>query len=244
MNQPYRTVVCALATVVWLSLNSCARNSTATQSPNTQSDNLSVSRTNSSPSTTREADSKTFIAQNTGNSRSPDQKMQRYQQTIPIVTTADLPEFDMPIFKPTYLPVGFFLREFQALEHYYDLIDDPNPFVYSITYQKRDTYTCLEIYSSLDGTSFEDLGLSETSVKMSHGEVTVYSGNVEGRPMIVALVPVDVDGTLLDVDVEQLGLLSSGKFFLFTIISGYSDWCEPVSMEEFIQVLQSMKLLN
>jgi hypothetical protein len=25
MNQPYRTVVCALATVVWLSFSSCAR---------------------------------------------------------------------------------------------------------------------------------------------------------------------------------------------------------------------------
>jgi hypothetical protein len=228
MNQPYRTVICTLATVALLSLSSCARNSTTTQSPNTQSDNLSVSRTNSSPSTTREADSKTFIAQNTINSRSPAQKIQQSHSTIPIVTTADTPGgFTATIFKPTYLPSGFFLTGFHALEHYYD---EPNPFNYSIIYRERGKDTCLEIYDVLDGTSFEFFALSETSVNVLQSKVTVYSVNLEGRSMIVARF-----------NGEQFGLPSS---YYFTLISGYTDWCEPVSMEEFIKVLQSMKPLQ
>jgi len=67
MNQPYQTVICALATIVWLSLSSCARKSTATQSPTAQSDNLSISTKSSPPSITRETDSKTSIAQTTEN---------------------------------------------------------------------------------------------------------------------------------------------------------------------------------
>jgi hypothetical protein len=228
MNQLYRTIVCALATVAWLSLSSYARNSTATQSPTAQSDNLSISTTNSPPSITREADSKTSIAQNTVNSRSLAQKIQQSQQSIPIVTTADIPGFNIPIFKPTYLPSGFYLREFHALENYY--INDPNPFSYLIMYREREKDTCLEIYDVLDGTSFEDLGLSETSVNVLQGEVTVYSGNVEGKPMIIA-----------QVNGEQVGLPST---YYFTLISGYNNGCDPVSMEEFIKVLQSMKPLN
>lgn len=223
MNQPYRTVVCALATVVWLSLTSCARNSTATQSPGIFARGL----TNSSPSITRETDSKTSIAQTTENSRSTAQKMQRSQQSIPLVTTADIPGFNSPLFKPTYLPSGFYLMEFQTIENYY--LNAPNPFSYSMIYREREKDTCLEIYDALDGTSFELLGLSESSVNILQGEVTVYSGNVEDRPMIVA-----------QVKGEQVGLPSS---YYFTLISGYSDWCEPVSMEEFIKVLQSMKPL-
>ncbi|MEQ8996478.1 MAG: hypothetical protein RID53_08230 [Coleofasciculus sp. B1-GNL1-01] len=228
MNQPDRTVVCALAAVTWLSLASCARNSTATKAPTAQSDNLSISTTNSPPSITREADSKTSIAQNTGNSRYSDQEIQLSQQTISIVTTVDIPGFNAPIFKPTYLPSGFYLMEFQATENYY--INASNPFSYSIIYREREKNTCLELYDALDGTSFESLGLSEISVNVLQGEVTVYSGNVEDRPMIIARVKG-----------EQVGLPSS---YYFTLISGYSDWCEPVSIEEFIQVLQSMKPLN
>lgn len=284
MNQPYRTVFCALATVAWLSLSSYATNATATQLPTAQSDNLSISTTDllqksmdayrlkseaiqtkpacagfrtvrvgglrfcsrdfqspgifargltsSPPSITREADSKTSIFQNTGNSRSPAQKMQLSQQTIPIVTTADLPPgFNIPIAIPTYLPSGFYLKEFQAFDAGYVGQD---AFHYSITYEEVDNSTCLEISSGIDGTSFESLGLSETSVKLSQGEVTVYSGNVEGKPIIVAL----------DWG-KQIGLPSSD--YRMTLISGYDSSggsCNPVSMEEFIQVLQSLKPLK
>ncbi|HAG81565.1 MAG TPA: hypothetical protein DCL61_10445 [Cyanobacteria bacterium UBA12227] len=233
MNQPYRTVVCILATVAWLSLSSYARNSTATQSPTTQSDNLSISTTSSPPSITRAADSKTSIAQNTENSRSSAQKMQQSQQTIPIVTTADLPPgFNIPIAIPTYLPSGFYLKQFLAFDAGYVGQDT---FYYSIVYEEVDNYSCLEISSGIDGTAFEYLGLSETSVKVSQGEVTVYSGNVEGKPMIIAL----------DWG-KQIGLPSSD--YRMTLISGYDssggDECNPVSMEEFIKVLQSLKPLK
>jgi len=233
MNQPYRTVLCALVAVAWLSLTSCTRNSTATKVPTAQSDTLSVSTTNSPPSITREAESKTSIAKNTVNSRSPKQNMQRYQQNIPIVTTADLhPRFNIPIAIPTYLPSGFYLREFHAFDLGYVGQD---AFHYSITYEEVDNYSCLEISSGSYGTSFEYLGLSETSVKLSLGEVTVYSGNVEGKPMIIAL----------DLG-KQIGLPSSN--YGMTLISGYDSSgggeCNPVSMEEFIQVLQSLKPLK
>ena len=228
MNSLYRTVICALATVTWLSFTSCARHSTAANALTAQSDNLIASPTSSPPSLASAADSKVSIAQNSVNSRPPHEKLQQSKGTSPIVTTADIPGFNSPIFKPTYLPAGFYLREFQAMETYY--IDDPTPFDYSIIYQERDQFTCLEIYSVLDGTSFGDIGLSETSVKVGQGNVTVYSGNVEGRPMIVA-----------QVDGEQIGLPSN---YYFTLASGYDQYCQPVSLDEFIQVLQSMRLLK
>lgn len=219
MNRLYRTIVCALATIAWLSLSSYARNSTATQLPTPQSDNLSISTKNSPPSITRKADSKTPIAQNTGNSRSPAQKIQLSQRTIPIAI-------------PSYLPSGFYLKEFQAFDAGYVGQD---AFHYSIAYEEVENSTCLEISSGIDGTSFEYLGLSETSVKLSQGEITVYSGNVEGKPIIVAL----------DWG-KQIGLPSSD--YRMTLISGYDrsggDECNPVSMEEFIQVLQSLKPLK
>ncbi len=233
MNQLYRTVVCTFATVAWLSLSSYARNSTATQSPMTQSDNLSISTTSSPPSITRAANSKTSIAQNTENSRSSAQKRQQSQQTIPIVTTADTPGgFSNTIFKPTYLPSGFFLTEFQALEHYYD---EPNPFNYSIIYRERGKNTCLEINDALDPSQFDYSGLSGTPVNFLQSEVVVYSGNIRGKAVIFA-----------SVNGEQIGLPST---YYFTLISGYdhgySDYsCEPVSMEEFIKVLQSLKPLK
>lgn len=220
MNQLSRTAVCALEAFALLLLSNCATHSTATKPPAAQSKSSIASLTNPVSSVASTANPKIAIVQNTGNLLSPEQKMQ-------------LSQLNIPIFTPTYLPSGFRLIKFDAGK---EEINGGVSSYYSILYQK-DNNTCLEISSGVD-PAMSLRRLSKTSVKTSLGEVTVYSGNVEGKPLILG-----------QLSSKQGHMLRSGMVVRSAQMKPDgtwtpAEWCNPVSMEEFTQVLRSLEVLK
>lgn len=158
---------------------------------------------------------KTSIEKNTGSLLSKEQKAQLAQLGIPIVL-------------PSFLPGGFRLTKFSAQKQLDEASGDYSS--YSIFYQGANN-TCLELSANSDpGISTE--GRKETSVETQLGSVKVYRISVEGKPMIVGLFSLPKNNGYM---------LRTGAWMPPTIPGRR---CNPVSMEEYIQVLKSLKRLK
>jgi len=162
------------------------------------------------------------IALFTGNLLSPVQKAQLAQLGIPIAL-------------PTYLPAGFRLTDFSAKKEQHDYVCCEYSW-YSIFYQGAN-HACLEVSANLDpAMALSTSHLQKTSVKTRLGEVEVYSGNVEGKPMIVGLL------FLPSQNRHKNGyMLRTGAWMPRT---NPGRRCNPVSREEYIQVLKSLEMLK
>lgn len=215
MNQLCRTAVFALGAVALLSLVSCATNGVTAKPPTPRASSPIATTTPDSSGAASTASPKTPIAQNTGSLLSPQQK-------------AQLAQLSMPIVLPSYLPGGFRLTKFSAEQEQGEVSGEYSS--YSIFYQGAND-TCLEFGANSDpAISLERL--QKTSVETGLGKVKVYSGNVEGKPMIVGLFSLPNNNGYM---------LRTGAWMPPTIPGRR---CNPVSMEEYIQVLKSLKRLK
>jgi hypothetical protein len=133
---------------------------------------------------------------------------------------------------PTYLPSGLRLTK---LGFGKELIDNDSYAYYSILYQGDDN-TCLEISSGVDlGMPASRLPTQDT-VPTQFGSVTVYSGITSdvSTIQIVSLLPT-----------KQGHMIRSGLVMNAAKIQPDGTWtkpevCNPVSLEEFTQVLKSL----
>ena len=214
MNQPYRTAVFALGTIALLSLSNCAVNG-ATTKVSAPLGNSSKTLTQNPGTTvdTSTAFPKTSITYKTNHFLSNQQKAQLAQLGIPIAV-------------PTYLPAGFRLTQFSAQKEE----DEASGAWYSMFYQGANN-TCLELSVNVDpAMSLERL--QKTLVKTRLGEVKVYSGNVEGKPMTVGLFSLPKNNGYM---------LRTGAWMPTT---NPGRRCNPVSRNEYIQVLRSLEMLK
>lgn len=166
------------------------------------------------------SDAKTTIAQHPENLLSADQKRQ-------------LNQLGIPIYIPTYLPTGFRLTKFDAGK---EELRNGSYSYYSLLFQGSNN-TCLEVSSGVDPAM--SLGrLSKRSMKTSLGETTVYSGTVEGRQLILAQIP-SKQGHML-----RSGMVARPAEMKPDGTWKPAEWCQPVSTEEFNQVLRSLKVMK
>lgn len=127
---------------------------------------------------------------------------------------AKLLKLPIPIVAPTYLPKGFQLTHADGEEGHYSNGDDDSG--YSLIYKGPEN-TCIEVRSSKDGPR----GAWQQIVKTRFGSIKVFTENNQGKTSIYSFVPIQGQPVL---------------------ISGAS--CNPVSMQEYIHVLQSLELLS
>jgi hypothetical protein len=214
MNQPYRTAVFALGTIALLCLSNCAANGAASKVPAHPGNSSNpVAQNSDSARATSTASPKTSIAYKTNNLLSNQQKGQLAQLGIPIAV-------------PTYLPAGFRLTKFSAQKEE----DEASGAWYSLFYQGANN-TCLEFSANVDpAMSLERL--PKTLVKTRLGEVEVYSGNVEGKPMVVGLFSLPKNNGYM---------LRTGAW---TPATNPGRRCNPVSRNEYIRVLRSLEMLK
>lgn len=206
MIQPYRTAVFILGSVGLLAWSSCTANGVASQVATAPDTSVAAS-----------ADfSKTAIAKNTSNLLSSKQK-------------AQLTQLSMPIAVPTYLPGGFRLTNFLAKKERDDYASGEYSW-YSIFYQGTNN-SCLEVSANVD-PAMSMGNLQKTLVKTRLGSVEVYSGNVEGKPMIVGL---------FSLGKKNGYMVRTGAWIPQNLAGGR---CNPVSRKEYIQVLKSLEMLK
>jgi hypothetical protein len=217
MNQLYRTAVFALGTVALLSWSRCAANGAASQVATAPVSRPIALATTPDNSLAASPDfSKTAIAKNTSNLLSSKQKTQ-------------LNQLGMPIIVPTYLPGGFRLTNFSANKERDDYASGEDSW-YSIFYQGTNN-TCLEVSANVD-PAMSMGNLQKTLVNSRLGAVEVYSGNVEGKPMIVGL---------FSLGKKNGYMLRTGAWMPLNLPTGR---CNPVSRKEYIQVLKSLERLK
>jgi hypothetical protein len=142
-----------------------------------------------------------------GDSLTSEQRARLYRLKIPLVL-------------PTYLPPGFQVKRFETGTE--ETIDYKYSY-YSLVYAGADN-TCLELAANTD-PAMTTGGLNNTSIATPLGQVTVSSGNVEGKPLIIGL----------------FSLPRNNGYFLRTggWVSGKR--CAPVSREEYLRALRSLK---
>lgn len=129
---------------------------------------------------------------------------------------AKLLQLPIPIVAPTYLPKGFQLTHADGEEGRYINGDDDSG--YSLIYKGPDN-TCIEVRSSKDGPR----GTWQQIVETRFGSIKVFTNNhPQGKLSIYSFVPI------------------AGQPVLFS--GGVS--CNPVSMAEYIHVLQSLEVLS
>lgn len=174
----------------------------------------------STPLAVVNSDAKTTIAQNPETLLSANQKRQ-------------LNQLGIPIYIPTYLPTGFRLTKFDAGK---EELRNGSYSYYSLLFQGNDN-TCLEVSSGVDPAM--SLGrLPKRSLKTSLGEVTVYSGTVEGRRLILAQIPSKQGHILRSGTVARPAEMKPDGTWK------PAEWCQPVSTAEFNQALRSLKVMN
>jgi hypothetical protein len=217
MNQPYRTAVFILGTVALLAWSSCAANGAASKVPTAPVSRAIALATTPDTSFAASPDfSKTAIAKNTSNLLSSEQK-------------AQLTQLGMPIVVPTYLPGGFRLTNFLAKKDRDDYASGEYSW-YSMFYQGTNN-TCLEVSANVD-PAMSMGNLQKTLVNSRLGAVEVYSGNVEGKPLIVGLFSLGKNNGYM---------LRTGAWMPQNLPGGR---CNPVSRKEYIQVLKSLERLK
>ncbi|HEY9642776.1 MAG TPA: hypothetical protein V6C57_19970 [Coleofasciculaceae cyanobacterium] len=235
MNPLYQAAALALGTVALLSLSNCATDATnstpaALSSAEAESPVVSVAHPTAAPVTDTAASTRPIAqdtsaqdtsAQNPASLLSADQKKQLFHLNVPILV-------------PTFLPADFRLTKVDAGEE--QLVNGSYSY-YSILYQ-GDHNTCLEISTGVD-PAMSTAHLSKTLVTLPLGEATVYSGEVEGRSMIMGNLVAPPQGYMLrsGLVVRPAESKPDGSWTA-------AEWCQPVNMETFTQVLQSLETLE
>jgi len=210
MNKLYRTIFFTLGAVFLHFLVSYA-----TDSATVTSSAIPLATTQDTFFAAKTAEHKTLNAQNTGNLLSPKQKAQLSQLGIPIAL-------------PSYVPRGFRLTYFSAEKAQ---SQDPGDYSSYVIFYQGANNTCLEFSANSDpAISLERL--QKKSVATQLGQVKVYSGKVEGKPMIVGLFSLaNNNGYMLRTGAWMPPNTPGGR-------------CNPVTIEEYIQVLKSVKKLQ
>jgi hypothetical protein len=155
---------------------------------------------------------KTFLARATGDLLSAEQK-------------ARLSKLKIPIVLPTYLPQNFRVTDFDAGKE--EMANESYSY-YSIIYKGANN-TCLELTANTD-PGMTTSGLNTTSMTTALGKVTVSSGNLENKPIIIGLF--------------SLPRNSNNGYMLRT-----GGWvpgrrCATIGKDEYLQVLKSLRIIN
>lgn len=162
------------------------------------------------------AQDRTIIAQAAGDLLSKAQK-------------AELAQLGIPIVLPAYLPPGFRVKQFHADKGEY--ANGDNDSGYLISYQGANN-SCITLYSSQDGPR----GQRQKLVQTRFGSVGIYTQKRNGKTFIYSFIPIAGNPSLTSggslPDTAGMGTDGGGKS------------CNAVSMEEYVQVLKSLKVMK
>ncbi|HEY9878521.1 MAG TPA: hypothetical protein V6D29_08695 [Leptolyngbyaceae cyanobacterium] len=213
-----RVAINFLGAIAFLSLMGCTDNFTASKIPVSANSAAPEIAVYSTPIGAEKPEMQ--ILENPVSQLSPEQVRQ-------------LSQLEVPVLMPTYLPPTFQITQVDAGRE--ELVDDSYDY-YSILYQGENN-TCLAISSGVD-PALSTERLTKTTVTTALGEAEIYTGIVEDRALIMA-----------DLPTQQRHLLRSGLVAKPTEMNpngswASSEWCEPVSQEEFLQVLQSLEAVQ
>ncbi|NJR66482.1 MAG: hypothetical protein HC772_16030, partial [Leptolyngbyaceae cyanobacterium CRU_2_3] len=215
MNQRHPTAALVLGAIALSLLTHCAANTATTNSsPVSSSPAVTLSSAVATPAEIAQNPASPLPAEQL----SVDQKNQLSQLSVPVLV-------------PTFLPAGFRLTKFDAGE---EQLTNGSYSYYSLLYQ-GDNNTCLEISTGVD-PALSTSRLSKALVTTPLGEATVYSGEVEGRSLILSMVSAQPQEYML-----RSGLVARPAEQQPDGSWSAAELCQPVSMETYTQVLRSLR---